>query len=281
MNKVNFKQELVKQDVYVPSQIVSLSDLTGMPTRQGLERAVVCGGQIVNVVSSKYGHLPNEDFFTQANYRLEEAGLAYDYRSINRGNRSFAVDYILNDPNVVIEVKGSNDKIKPMLRLVNSYDGSCKTQGSFGFFRQVCQNGLHVAHTRVGFNIKHHAGVAEVAMPKIDELIRIFIDNEFYTIRRRFEVMAETLVENPKEYLRQLCHSTNVFQYEASSVNDGPSANARLVLEIAETEARHLQTPVNQWLMYNAVNNVIHNKLKMTFQTQQGLDAKVFNYHSN
>jgi hypothetical protein len=118
-------------------------------------------------------------------------------------------------------------------------------------------------------------------MPKIDELIRIFIDNEFYTIRRRFEVMAETLVENPKEYLRQLCHSTNVFQYEASSVNDGPSANARLVLEIAETEARHLQTPVNQWLMYNAVNNVIHNKLKMTFQTQQGLDAKVFNYHSN
>jgi hypothetical protein len=255
-----------------------MKDLTGLSPRQGLEKAIICNNEIVNVVSSKYGHLPNEDFFLQATMKLDEAGINYDTRSIARGNRSFAVDYILNDPSINIEVKGNNDIIKPMIRLVNSYDGSSKTHGSFGYFRQVCSNGLHINTTKIAFNIKHHSGISEVVMPEIDKLVKRFIDNEYYTLRRRFEVLAETLVENPLEYIKEVCNATKVFQYQASDKNTGPSANSRLVLNIAHEEASHLGSPINKWLIYNAFNNVLHNKLQKTFQSQQAIDTELFTF---
>ena len=71
-------------------------------------------------------------------------------RSINRDNRSFAVDYILSDENWIVKVKNVNDKLRPMLRFTNSYDGSCRTSGHFGFFREVCSNGLHIAQSEIG-----------------------------------------------------------------------------------------------------------------------------------
>src|SRR5688572_2788808 len=94
---INLKKELQNDNVFVSSKIVSLSSLTGMPSRKGLEKAIVCENQIVNVVSDSYGHCPNEKFFYAAEEKLIEAGIGYQTRSINRENRSFSVDYILND----------------------------------------------------------------------------------------------------------------------------------------------------------------------------------------
>ncbi|WP_335964886.1 hypothetical protein [Galbibacter sp. PAP.153] len=34
-----------------------------------------------------------------------------------------------------------------MLRFINSYDGSEKTSGHFGFFRKICANGLPARST--------------------------------------------------------------------------------------------------------------------------------------
>ena len=48
-----------QDNVLVTSEVVPLEKLTGMPSRRGLENAIICENQIVNVVSNSYGHLPN------------------------------------------------------------------------------------------------------------------------------------------------------------------------------------------------------------------------------
>jgi len=140
-NGIFLDKPLQNDNVYVQSGLIKLSQATQMPVRKGLEQAVISEGQIVNIVSDSYGHLPNERFFAEVERKLIDAGIDYKTRSINRDNRSFAVDYILSDEKYHVKIKNGMDQLTPMLRFVNSYDGSCKTSGGFGFFRKVCSNG--------------------------------------------------------------------------------------------------------------------------------------------
>jgi hypothetical protein len=265
-----------QDNVLVDSKVVPMQDLTGISSRRGLENAIICENQIVNVVSNSYGHLPNEKFFLGVEEKLIDADIYYQQRSINRDNRSFVVDYILADDRYKIEVKGDKDILRPMLRFVNSYDGSCKTSGSFGFWRKVCDNGLHVAQTHIGFSVKHSGAIVDIVMPKLDEIVGQFMDNEFFTLKRKFEVLAERPVYNLEDYVKVTAKSLGLFKYEASDKNPEPSANARFIFDVVERETRQLNTQPNQWIVYNAFNELIHGKLKKTFDQQRTLDEKLF-----
>lgn len=272
-----FNKPLQQDNLFIRSEVRSLEAITGMPTRKGLERVIISEGEIVNVVSNSYGHLPNERFFNVVEENLINAGIGYDVRSINRNNRSFAADYILNDESFHIHVKGgSEDIIKPMLRFTNSYDGSNRTSGSFGFFRQVCQNGLHVAKSQIGFQVKHTTEISRVVLPEIRLLVQKFMDNEYYTLQKKFEVLAETPIANVNEWVKMTANQLNVFKYEISEENDSPSLNARLVIDSIHQESNVLRVQPNFWIGYNAFNEVLHNKLKKTFEQQRQADARLF-----
>lgn len=266
--------KLQQDNVYPANEIKSLSQLTGLPSRKGLEQAIISGGQIVNVVSDSYGHIPNETYFKAVEDKL--SGLNFMTRSINRDNRSFAVDYILNDPNAIISVKNGVDTIKPMLRFINSYDGSNKTAGYFGYFRQVCSNGLHVSHQNIGFSVKHRGNLAMIVLPEIKSLVNKFMDNEFYSVRRKFEILAETQITDVREFVKLTSDKLKLFKFEASEKNPEPSLNARLVIETMQRESSMLGTPANLWLGYNAFNEVLHGKLKKSFDQQKREDSRLF-----
>jgi hypothetical protein len=278
VENLNFKQNLRNDDVFGKNQVQSLSTLTCMPVRKGLENAIVCEGQVVNVVSASYAHLPNDKYFPEVEVKLIDEGIGYVIRSINRHNRSFAVDYILDDENLVVKVKNGLDKLRPMLRFTNSYDGSCKTSGHFGFFREVCSNGLHVAHSKIGFSVKHRGNIAQLVLPEIKELATRFMDNEFYSIHRKFEVLAERPITNLDEFVKVTAEHFKLFQFESSEKNPSPSLNARLVLDTIRKEAAMLHESPNLWHGYNAFNSVLHTKLKKTFQQQRNLDEKIFEF---
>jgi hypothetical protein len=265
-----------QDNVFVDSSIVPLQSLTGIASRRGLENAIVCENQIVNVVSNSYGHLPNEKFFLGVEEKLIDADIYYQQRSINRDNRSFVVDYVLADDRYKVAVKGEQDVLRPMLRFVNSYDGSCKTSGSFGFWRKVCDNGLHVAQTHIGFSVKHSGAIADIVMPKLDEIVAKFMDNEFYSLKRKFEVLAERPVYNLEDYVKFTAKTSGLFKYESSDKNPEPSANARFVFDVVERETKLLNTRPNQWIVYNAFNELLHGKLKKTFDQQRTLDERLF-----
>lgn len=273
---INFKRPLQNDNVFPRCQIVSLSELAGKPSRKGLDKAILSEGEVVNVVSKSYGHLPNEHLFYEVESRLIDAGMQYVTRSINRANRSFAVDYILQDESYPINVKNGTDKLKPMLRFVNSYDGSCPASGHFGFFREVCSNGLHVAHSVIGFSVKHKGNICEIVLPEIRCLIEKFLNNEFYSLHKKFEVLAETPLTDVSGFVKITAEKLNLFVYESSERNPEPSLNARRVIETIHSEARQLDEAPNLWLGYNAFNELLHHKLKKPFGAQKRLDAQIF-----
>lgn len=246
-----------------------------MPTRKGLEQAVVSHGKIVNVVSKRYGHIPNELFFGKAEERVIKTGLAYQRQTINRSDRSFSMDFILTD-NTQFSVGNQKDAILPMLRFTNSYDGSERNSGHFGFYRQVCSNGLHVARTEIGFSIKHHRHCADLIMPELEGLFQKFMDNEFYTISDKFNQMMSVQLLDTKAFVKEVLERTKLFRYECSDKNDAPSKRAREVLDILDHETVLLGSAPNLWLGYNAFNSVLHDSLKRSFSRQEQLDKQLF-----
>lgn len=270
------QSELQNDNVYVTAEIKSLSELTGMPTSSKFTKAIVSEGKIVNVVSDSYGYLPNDKFFYEVESKLIEADINYVTRSINRKDSHFAVDYILSDERYHIDVKGGSDLITPMLRFTNSYAGG-PTAGSFGFFRKVCENGLHVAESKVGFKTRHKSTIHEIVLPEIKTLVDVFMENEFYQLKRKFEVLAETKITNLEDFVKYTCTKLDLFKYEKSEKNPEPSANAQLVMELIKTEANKVHaTDINMWLGYNAFNQIIHNKMQRSFTEQKNLDAVLF-----
>ncbi|MGF1560163.1 MAG: DUF932 domain-containing protein [Flavobacteriaceae bacterium] len=270
-----YLNKLQQDSVFVSSEMKSLQSITGMASRRGLENVIISNGKIVNVVSNSYGHIPNELFFKHAESMLIDAGLNYQKRSINRSDRSFIVDFIIEDKNQ-FSVKHPDDLILPMLRFKNSYDGSERTSGHFGFYRKVCSNGLHVAETEVEFSIKHSKNSTDLIMPKLNHLFDRFLNNEFYSIVRKFDTMKDFKIMDTKEFVREILNRTKLFKYECSDKNPDPSKKSRQVLEILDYEAILLNEEPNLWLGYNAFNSVLHGHLKKTFSQQEKWDKQLF-----
>lgn len=270
-----YLQNLQQDNIFVSSENKSLQSITQIPSRKGLENVIISNGKIVNVVSNRYGHIPNELFFKEAEKMLLEANLSYHKQTINRADRSFITDFIIEDENL-FSVKNKEDTILPMLRFKNSYDGSEKTAGHFGFYRKICSNGLHIAQTEVGFSLRHSKNNTHMIMPKLRLLFNKFLDNEYYTIVHKFNKMKEIEIIDTKKFVQQILEQTALFRYECSDANENPSKKSRAIIEIIESEAILLHEPPNLWLGYNAFNNILHNSLKKSFSQQEKLDKKLF-----
>lgn len=271
-----YLSNLQQDEIFVSSEMKSLKSLTQMESRRGLENAIISNGKIVNVVSNSYGHIPNQLFFKKAEQMLLDAGLNYHKRSVNRNDRSFIIDFIIEDSNQ-FKLKNKEDLILPMLRFKNSYDGSEKTSGHFGFYRKVCSNGLHVSQAEIEFSIKHSKNNTELIMPRMNGLFDKFLNNEFYTIVKKFEKMKDFKIIDTKEFVKAILDKTKLFRYECSDKNEEPSKKSREVLETLNYEALLLNEEPNLWLGYNAFNSMLHNTLKKTFSQQEKWDKKLFN----
>jgi len=270
-----YLSNLQQDEIFVSNEMKTLKIITGMESRRGLENAIISNGKIVNVVSNSYGHIPNELFFKKAEQLLLDANLKYHKRTINRKDRSFITDFIIEDANQ-FSLKNEKDKILPMLRFKNSYDGSEKTSGHFGFYREVCTNGLHVSQSEIVFSIKHTKNSIELILLKLDLLFELFMSNEYYEITRKFRQLEAIELIDTKAFVRDILEKTKLFQYECGDKNDSPSKRSREVLDmIAKEENNHNATPA-LWDGYNAFNWMLHNTLKKTFSQQERLDKVLF-----
>lgn len=124
--------------------------------------------------------------------------------------------------------------------------------------------------------MKHRGDIVQVVVPEIKGLVEKFMNNEFYTVHRKFEVLAEKPIKDLRKFVKVTADHFNLFQFECSEKNAKPSRNARLVIEGIEKKAWLLNTKPNFWLGYNAFNALLHGKLKKTFDAQKNLDARIF-----
>jgi hypothetical protein len=273
-------KELRNDDILPIVSIKPLKELTGLDSKKGYDNAIISNGKIVNICSNSYGLLPNEQFFIKVEEKLIEADIHYLSRSINRNDCNFAVDYILDSEQHEVIVANGKDKIKPILRFINSYDGSCKTSGSFGYFREVCSNGLHIAESKLDFNVKHKGSICEVVLPHIDELVNNFLSNEYYTLKSKAERLSNVVIDraNINGIIEKVCKDTGIFQYQLNTKNKPVSSYADTVINTVLTEANMLGTDPNLWLLYNSFNELLYSDtFKKTFTMERELDNKLFN----
>ena len=270
-----YLRNLQQDEIFITSEMKSLRNLTQMESRRGLDYAIISNGKIVNVVSKSYGHIPNELFFKKAEDKLMEAGLNFLKQTINRNDRSFVTDFIINDDNQ-FSVKNTKDVILPMLRFKNSYDGSEKTSGHFGFYRKICSNGLHVSQSHIEFSLRHSKSNVDLLIPGLNALFNKFLDNEYYTVIRKFNQMKEFKIIDTKEFVKSILDRTKLFRYECSDKNENASKKSKEVLAILNYESLLLNEEPNLWIGYNAFNAVLHNTLKKGFSAQERFDKILF-----
>lgn len=285
INKHDFKNGTLQNDnLFVNPRLVNLGEIIGYDTMDRIDQLLLITDPVtgkdkaINTFSREYGLLPNETFVPAIEERLNNAGIAFQRRVISRSEGTrFAIDYILDDDNYHTKVKSNRDVIKPMIRVVNSYDGSTQTEGHFGFFRQVCSNGLHVAQTQLNFKIRHRGNIVELTMPKIEELIVAFMDNEFYTIQKKFQVLSETPISDLHGFVKYTLGKSGLFKYQKSEKNpDEPSIGAQFIIDTITREAEQVSSAPNLWLGYNAFNEYIHTQNEKIFTLQEQADRGIF-----
>lgn len=273
----NWQSKLKNDNIILDVSKQKLSELVGgMPVDSKFSSAIVVDGKIQFVCSDIYDVVKNEDFFLKIEEKLIDTDVKYVTRSINRQSKHFAVDYILNDPTYHVAVHGSKDELVPMIRANNSYAGGT-VGGRFGFFRKMCSNGLHLAQMKLGFNMCHRHGASKLVLPKMDELIQKFMDNEYYTLKKKFEVLAETPILDLSDFVRFTATKMDLFRFEASKKTPNePSKKAQIVMDTIRRESAALETEPNLWLGYNAFNELIHSG-NVGFAQQRSADIRVFN----
>ena len=281
----NNQDGLRQDDLFVSNSIISVQDAFKYKARKGYEKVIISNDKIVNIVSDSYGHLPNIDFFGQMENKLLENNISTLTRSFNKDDRSFKAEYILNDDKYQVSVKDikdnngniiKSDLVRPLISLINSYDGSCKTTASFGYYRVVCQNGLHICKTNLGFSTKHSSNIIQIVMPELDAIINNFMSNEFFDIKKKFEVLAETPIKDMKKYVKFICKETGIFKFEKSDKNSDPSKNANDVMDIILKESKYFNAIPNLFNGYNAFNETLHKNMQKEFSKANEFDLALF-----
>ncbi len=253
-------KSIVSSNPFVSVSLKPIVSLTGLESSPACANAILSNNKIVNVVSDNYGLLPNSAYFSVIEKHLLDSGFAFDIVYKNFNDKVFTADYIFKDSKFTLEsVKGYRDSLKPKLRFVNSYDGSCKTAGYMSFFREVCSNGLHGIVEDIGFSLKHRGSIVELVLPNIKEMIDTYTKSDGIKIIRRFNTLAERQVSDLREFTKSICEKTGIFKYESSEKNPEPSKHARIVLDIVAKEADLFKTVPNAWLVYNAFNEWLND----------------------
>lgn len=118
----------------------------------------------------------------------------------------------------------------------------------------------------------------QLVIPKIEDLIAAFTDNEFYSLHKKFEVMAEKPISDIEGFVKYTLGKTGLFKYEKSEKNpEEASIGAQFIIDVINDEAQKLGTKPNLWLGYNAFNEYIHTQNKKIFMLQERADRQLFN----
>jgi hypothetical protein len=276
----SLKNELRQDNIFPDTKVIPMEEFNpyGYKGASGNNYVIVSNEKVVSCISHKDRFLDNVDFFAKIEENLINADIDYKLRTINKNDCSFRMDVILNDPKYVVNLKtNQDDTIKPMMSFINSYDGTAKTSGFFGYLRQVCINGLNLSNLEISFSKKKKIGIKEEITFDINETIKSFMDNENFTIVQKIETLDNVKVSDLNELIKNICDETKVFRYEKSDKNPDPSLNADIVKNVIESEAKEFGKAVTYWDVYNGFNAILTKKFEKPINDEIKLDQKVFN----
>jgi hypothetical protein len=249
----------------------------------------------LNACSNVYELVKNESIFPRINSILKKHKIAYDVEFTHTNNVRFYANYVITDERLGYKMKGTNDRVQPVLRVQHSYNGLTKYKIVFGYFRLVCSNGLVIAIEAMNkYNLcltgKHTKAIIG-SLVQLDNLLTVFA-NDAKSIRKelvdKYELLGGRIVTNVQDRVREVMMQNKLGIIENSNFNTIENISQRILDEandnLFDKQGNRIilgyKGKVNDWLVYNGINQYINDdSLNVAApEKRQETDSKVFEY---
>lgn len=253
---------------------VNFQETFGMAANSDYEYAIIgkIDGEdkVLNVCSDRYELVKNAEVFPQIRQILIDAGLKFSEKYTMVNHARFYADYVIESESTHIGAAG--DIVKPLIRVRRSYNGLTKYAIIFGYFRTICDNGLVVPvigkeATNIHIIGKHTKSI-RISLDMLIQRLEYFTANQ-NILKKNFDVLGGQWVEKPLQRITEVLEFANI-----------PEKKAALVLETVNKESAQLYDgKVNDWLIYNGVNQLIHKgDNKKVLEQKELYDYKAIEY---
>ena len=261
-----------------------------MPSNKEYSKRVVGqingGDFLLNQCSNIYKLIANADIFPNIEAVLDANGIEYEvtYRHINHVR--FYADYIITDKRYAYTMKGTSDKIMPMLRVQHSYNGLTKYRIIFGYYRLVCSNGATIAVAEMKrFNlviVGKHTEAIKRSFDKLNEMLVYFSNNANLivgAITEKYESLGGRWVAKPEDRVKEVLEATKITIVDNSKFNTLNDIMSRISVESNKSGLGY-NGRVNDWLIYNGINQYLNdnNRNIATPEVRMQKDSKVLEY---
>lgn len=264
-NKV---KNLAKAEFFAPVRKMKVKELLPeMETCSYNDSAIVVTtpegkDKIVNFCSEGYGLLPTKSIFPKIENQLKKHfNFSANYKTTNSGR--FSADYIL-DSGKNLQM-GKEDAIKPVLRILHSYNSQTTFKILFGFYRMVCSNGLWGMQFEEASEFSHTEGQIKYIVESTLENTNEFI-LQGNKVLDGFKVLESQKVNNVETRVEEIIESTGFYKMQED------------IVERIMIEHKNNKVALTDWLIYNGFNYQLNHNPKITAQesTLIKLDQRVY-----
>lgn len=236
----------------------------------------------LNCCSDRYELIPNAEVFNPVRDLLMDKGIKFDEEYQVFNNSRFYGKYRMMD---FAHDMGNGDVIFPEMKVNHSYNGLTKYQITFGYFRLVCTNGLIIpVAEKSEFNLKitgKHTAKINKSLSELFEKVQVFT-NQGSEVIQGFKDLSGHAVLNVGERIIEVMNATKLPIVENSNFN-----SIAYVTEIVEREAAKFNAndgkKVNDWLIYNGINQLINNNDRNSYvpESREKSDRAVYEFLAN
>lgn len=244
----------------------------------------------LNYCSDRYALVPNADIFPKVRQLLINNGLEITEKYMHLNHGRFYGEIIIENSQFAHRILGSDDVIKPMLKVQHSYNGLTKYQITFGYYRLVCSNGLTVPVKELkAYNLAvtgKHTKAIQASMKQLDSTLQFFVTNSGQinaAITAKYETLAGNAITNVKDRIAEVLNVTlnlkeQKFESKNGEVNFSfPAYDA--ILTNLHSELHLYGGVTNDWLIYNAINRYIYSDKYVTAPEKRAeKDSKVLEF---
>lgn len=244
--------------------------------------------KLLNYASRIYGLIPNSAIFPQIENILNGNDIAYEVTYSHVDHVEFHVEYRITDNRFTWTVPGTNDEIQMIIRVQHSYDSSKRFKIFIGWFRFICENGLvspvkEMEKYNMVMVVKHSTKIHEVHEQMNGLLLKINNEAEHIiaAVGNKFSVLAKTTIsdESFDDMLEKTLSAAGIKPISNSNYCTYADIKARTYEEANHPTLGYNGT-VNEWLVYNAINQYINddtlNVTNPEIRTEK--DSKVLEY---
>ena len=244
--------------------------------------------KVLNYCSPTYGLVPNSSIFPEIEtiLKLNNISFTATYRHVD--HVEFYVDYLITDSRFSFTVPRTQDIVQMKISVQHSYNSAKVFKLFFGWFRLICSNGLVMPVRELEkFNLTivvKHATKIHSSLEQFNSMLvnlQNNCDEIIKTIGKKMNKLVETVItpENFDTMLAETLEAAGIKAVTNSKYCTFADIKARTMQEANLPNLGYKGT-VNQWLVYNAINQYINDDtLNVTNpETRQITDSKVLEY---